>query len=96
MKINYPNIYVSFVPGGCTGVWQPLDVGIQCVMKLSMQQSAHQDVMKEVQDQLTKGVTDIKVDTTVGTLHDRSVRWVVNAILLGQLRLQAERLLTHS
>ena len=80
MKINHPNIYVSFVPGGCTGVWQPLDVGIQRVMKLSMRRSAHRDVVKEVQDQLTKGVTDIKVDTTVGTLRDRSVRWVVNAI----------------
>jgi hypothetical protein len=73
-------MYVSFVPGGCTGVWQPLDVGIQRVLKLSMQQSAHRDVVKEVQDQLTKGVTDIKVDTTVGTLRDRSVGWVVNAI----------------
>jgi len=80
MKINHPNIYVSFVPGGCTGVWQPLDVGIQRVMKLSMRRSAHRDVVKEVQDQLTKGITDIKVDTTVGTLRDRSVGWVVNAI----------------
>jgi hypothetical protein len=80
MKTNYPNIYVSFIPGSCTGVWQPLDVGIQRIMKLSMQRSAHQDVVKEVQDQLTKGVTDIKVDTTVNTLHDRSVGWVVNAI----------------
>jgi hypothetical protein len=22
------NIIISFIPGGCTGVWQPLDVGI--------------------------------------------------------------------
>ena len=80
MKINHQYIYVSFIPGGCTGVWQPLDVGIQRVMKLSMRRSAHWDVVKEVQDQLTKGVTDIKVDTTVGTLSDRSVGWVVNAI----------------
>jgi hypothetical protein len=49
-------------------------------MKLSMRRSVHRDVVNEVQDQLTKGVTDIKVDTTVGTLHDRSVGWVVNAI----------------
>ena len=80
MKTNHPNIYVSFIPNGCTGVWQPLDVGIQRAMKLSMQRSAHQDVVKEVQDRLTKGVTDIKVDTTVGTLRDRSVKWVVNTI----------------
>jgi hypothetical protein len=36
--------------------------------------------VKEVQDQLTKGVTDINVDTTIGTLRDRSVGWVMNAI----------------
>jgi len=80
MRINHPNIYVSFVPGGCTGVWQPLDVGIQRIMKLSMRRSAHRDVVKEVQDQLAKGIADITVDTTVGTLRDRSVGWVVNAI----------------
>jgi hypothetical protein len=80
MRTNHPNIYVSFVPGGCTGVWQPLDVGIQRVMKLSMRRSAHRDIVKEVQDQLAKGISNIAVDTTVGTLRDRSVGWIVNAI----------------
>jgi hypothetical protein len=27
MKNRHPRIIVLFVPGGCTGVWQPLDVG---------------------------------------------------------------------
>ncbi len=29
MHTNHPNIIVDFVPGGCTGVHQPCDVGIQ-------------------------------------------------------------------
>lgn len=45
-----------------------------------MRRSAHRDVVKEVQDQLAKGIMDITVDTTVGTLRDRSVGWIVNAI----------------
>jgi hypothetical protein len=36
--------------------------------------------VKEVQDQLAKGISNITVDTTVGTLCDRSVEWIVNAI----------------
>jgi hypothetical protein len=28
MKKTHPTIIICFVPGGCTGLWQPLDVGI--------------------------------------------------------------------
>jgi hypothetical protein len=35
MKGNHPTIIVDFVPGGCTGVHQPCDVGIQRPFKLS-------------------------------------------------------------
>ena len=80
MAAHHPTIYVGFIPGGCTGVWQPLDVGIQRVMKLSMRKSAHRDLVKEVQDQLANGVSDIKIDIRIGVLRDRSVAWVVNAI----------------
>ena len=29
MKKEHSDIIISFVPGGCTGIWQPLNVGIQ-------------------------------------------------------------------
>ena len=80
MKKKHPTIIVLFVPGGCTGVWQPLDVGIQRVLKLSMKRAAHRDVVAEVQQQLATGVEVIKVDVTVGCLRNRSVGWIVNAI----------------
>jgi len=81
MKKAHPTIIIIFVPGGCTGVFQPLDVGIQRVLKLSMKRSAHRDIVDEVFTQMDKGSSEsIKVDTTLGTLRDRSVGWVVNAI----------------
>jgi hypothetical protein len=40
MKKAHPTIIIIFVPGGCTGMFQPLDVSIQRVMKLSMKLTA--------------------------------------------------------
>ncbi|KDR76038.1 hypothetical protein GALMADRAFT_139792 [Galerina marginata CBS 339.88] len=45
-----------------------------------MKRSAHRDIIREVQDQLSKGVENVKLDTTVGKLCDRSVGWIVDAI----------------
>lgn len=79
MKLSHPTIIVIFVPGGCTGIWQPLDVGVQHVMKLSIKRSAHKDIVDEVSAQIESG-ENIKLDVTLGVLRDRAVRWVVNAI----------------
>jgi len=50
-------------------------------MKLSMKQSAHCDIVDEVSTQIKGGSPDIiRVDTTLGTLQDCSVGWVVNAM----------------
>ena len=40
IKKTHPTIIISYIPGGCTGVWQPLDVGIQRVLKQSMKRSS--------------------------------------------------------
>ena len=47
MKDAHPNIIILFVLGNCTGVWQPLDICIQCVLKQSMKRSAHKDIIEE-------------------------------------------------
>jgi hypothetical protein len=80
MKKNHPTIIVLFIPGGCTGLWQPLDVGIQRILKLSIRRAAHRDIVKEVSDQIAKDDEIIKLDTTLGTLRNRAVGWVVDAI----------------
>src|SRR6202040_1845019 len=81
MKKAHPTIIICFVPGGCTGLWQPLDVGIQRVLKQSMKRSAHKDIVDETIAHLDAGTPlgMFKLDTTLGTLRDRSVGWILNA-----------------
>jgi hypothetical protein len=67
MAENYPRILIVFVPGGCTGLFQPLDVGIQRVYKQSMRQSAHRDVVAEA-TALFASLTDDENDT--GTISE--------------------------
>jgi len=55
MHENHPNIVVDYVPGGCTGVHQPCDVGIQWPLKLSMRKSYHEDIVNEFILQLEEG-----------------------------------------
>ena len=71
MKKKHPTI---IVPGGCIGVFRPLNVGIQRILKLSMKRFAHRDIVDEVCAQIDPGITDFKVDT------NRSMGCVVNAI----------------
>ncbi|KAF9004426.1 hypothetical protein BDZ89DRAFT_967064 [Hymenopellis radicata] len=81
MKTSHPTIIICFVPGCCTGLWQPLDVGIQRVMKLAIKRASHRDVVAEISAQLDAdpdGV--IRLDMSIGTLRDRSVGWIVAAI----------------
>ena len=80
MNKKHPTIIVIFVPGGCTGVFQPLDVGIQQILKLSMKCSAHCNIVDEVCAQIYAGVTNFKVDTSLGMLRNHSMGWVMKAI----------------
>jgi hypothetical protein len=48
MNLHHSNIIIVFIPGRCTGLWQPLDVGIQHILKLSLWKSAHQEIVYEV------------------------------------------------
>lgn len=78
---TYPWIIIEYVPGGCTGIFQGCDVGIQRVLKLSIKRSQHQDIVIELLDQLDNGVEpdETRLDTTLGTLRDRCVDWLVTA-----------------
>ena len=78
MRNHHPNIVIDFVPGGCTGVHQPCDVGIQRPLKLSLRRSYHEDIVNEVFLQVEKGVA-LMIDDRIGVLHNRSVRWLWNA-----------------
>jgi hypothetical protein len=77
MKEEHPTIILVYVPGGCTGIFQPCDVGIQRPFKLSTKKSYHEDIMTEFMK--NKGQSTVVLDTTLPIVRDRSVRWLWNA-----------------
>ena len=81
MKECYPWIILEFMPGGCTGLWQPCDVGIQHPLKLAIKHNQQADLVQETLAQLEKDISskNVKFDTTLGCLRDRAVGWLVSA-----------------
>ncbi|KAJ6619299.1 hypothetical protein B0H10DRAFT_1742197, partial [Mycena sp. CBHHK59/15] len=86
IKKNHPTILLCFVPGGCTGLFQLLDVGVQQPMKQSMKCSARRDVVEEASALLRPeegedavDPTVLKVDTTLVTLQNHCIGWIVDA-----------------
>jgi hypothetical protein len=77
MRKTYPWIIVVYVPGGCTGRFQPCDVGIQRPFKLSTKKSYHEDVVREFLAK--KGESVVVLNTNLAAVRDRSVRWLWNA-----------------
>ena len=78
MHGSHPTIMLDYVPGGCTGKFQPCDVGVQRPLKLSLKRSYHEDVVAELLSQM-KANEPIHLDTRIGALRDRSTRWIWNA-----------------
>ena len=83
IKASHPYIIRDYVPG-CTGIFQPCDVGIQRLFRLDIRRAQHEDMDHMVHDtvrQLEAGVlpTHIKLDINTGHLRERSVRWLVEA-----------------
>jgi hypothetical protein len=79
MCIKHPNIIIDFVPGGCTGVHQPCDVGIQRPLKLSTRKSYHEDIVNDFLKELDKGNPMLRLNNSLGVIRNRSVRWMWNA-----------------
>ncbi|KAJ7200610.1 hypothetical protein GGX14DRAFT_372060 [Mycena pura] len=85
MKDKHPTIIICYIPGGCTGLWQPLDVAIQRPMKLCMKRSAHKDVVEEATALLRLDTDDdvnpalLKLDTSILTLRNRCIGWIIDS-----------------
>jgi len=73
---KHPTIILDYIPGGCTGVAQPCNVGIQRPFKLSIKRSYHEDVISEILGQLDSGAHTLSMDNQIGTMCDRSARWL--------------------
>jgi hypothetical protein len=80
MKKTHPNIIILFVPGNCTSIFQPLDVGIQRILKQSLQRSCHRDMVEDLMAQLESNPDgDIMFDNSIGMLRDCALGWLVDA-----------------
>ncbi|QRW01281.1 DDE superfamily endonuclease [Ceratobasidium sp. AG-Ba] len=81
MRANYPWIIFDYVPGGCTGVFQACDVGIQRVLKLAIRNAAHADVVAETVHALQSGIEPqyLVNDQSLPTLRRRSLNWIIQA-----------------
>ena len=69
---NYPWIILNYIPGGCTGLWQPCDVGIQHILKLAVKHSQQTTVIHKVYSQMQQGIgtCNISLDTRLSMLRD--------------------------
>jgi DDE superfamily endonuclease len=76
MHDNHPSILIDFVPGGCTGVAQPCDVGIQRPFKHITNQAFLEDIVNVTLTQLDSKAEDIKIDDRIPILRNASVRWL--------------------
>jgi len=79
MSKQYSNITLDYVPGGCTGLHQPCDVGIQRPFKQSLKRSYHEAVVKEMIKKIGQNLEVLTIDKCIKTLRDRSVAWLWNA-----------------
>lgn len=79
MKTTHPFIILDYVPGGCTSVAQPCDVGIQRPFKHSIKRSYHEDVVSNILAQLNEGNESTNIDTRLAVLRNASTRWLWNA-----------------
>ncbi|KAF8595711.1 hypothetical protein BDV93DRAFT_456244 [Ceratobasidium sp. AG-I] len=78
----YPWIIILYVPGGCTGLFQACDVGLQQILKLAIHQASHSDVVNETLAALESGTSPEAVvnDQSHGTLCNRSVNWILQGL----------------
>ncbi|KAG8768875.1 hypothetical protein FRC12_005309 [Ceratobasidium sp. 428] len=81
MAKTYPWIVIHYIPGGCTGQFQACDLLVNRALKIAIEQACHANIAEETTHALRSGVSarDVHLDTTLKTLRNRSVRWIVLA-----------------
>ncbi len=76
---EYPCVIIIFVPGNCTGIFQPADIGLQHVVKHHQKQCLFHWLVAEQQKQVAQGIDPVKVRITTSYLElwDASVQGLV-------------------
>lgn len=81
-KLKSHNIHQVFVPAGCTGELQPLDVGFNQHFKELMKNSFSRWYAEEMHEAMDRGVVinDIKVDLRATIVKPLHANWIISAI----------------
>ncbi|KAF8547191.1 hypothetical protein OG21DRAFT_1527322 [Imleria badia] len=76
---EFPHVILSFVPAGCTRIFQPADVGLNCVIKHRLKQHQTEYLVDSHQQQTNSGLTteQVKFTTSLPVLRDGSVAGIV-------------------
>ncbi|KAG6863222.1 hypothetical protein C0993_012433, partial [Termitomyces sp. T159_Od127] len=77
---EYPNVILIFVPGNCTGIFQPADVGLQRIVKHMLKQQTVEYMLSSHKEQLQHGITpeSVKITNSIGPLRDATVAGLVH------------------
>ncbi|KAJ7178437.1 hypothetical protein C8R43DRAFT_942122 [Mycena crocata] len=77
---EWGNIILIFVPGNCTGLFQPQDVGLQRVAKHKLKQSMLDYLVQSHQAQIAAGITpeNVEFSSSYPVLRNASVRACVD------------------
>ena len=93
-KLQDANICVIFIPGGCTGELQPLDVAVNGDFKASMKSKFSEWYASQVSQQLAEGkdVDDVQVTLTTAAMKPVHAHWLVD--VLNDLGTKTDRILS--
>ncbi|KAF8535805.1 hypothetical protein BDD12DRAFT_750652 [Trichophaea hybrida] len=81
LRSTYKWLKIHFVPAGCTCIFQPCDVGLQCILKHQIHRSARFYLTIQVRNQIENGISPEKVDIRISLplLRDTSAHWIMDA-----------------
>jgi hypothetical protein len=76
---EHPHIILIFVPGNCTGIFQPADVGLQRIIKHRLKQELFTYLFEQQRKQIRDGIDPdkVKIATGLPELRDASVKGLV-------------------
>ena len=81
-KLQSNNIHQVFVPAGCTGELQPLDVGVNVDFKQLMKSHFSRWYAEEVRNAMDQGtaLSDVKVDLRATVVKPLHANWIISTI----------------
>lgn len=79
-KLTKAGIRIRYVPGGCTGELQPLDLSGNAQLKENVKNQFTNWYANQVSEQLCKkDIKDINIDLRLSLIKPQHAKWLINA-----------------